>query len=278
MESTEAADEEETVCLMRVIATAQQPSLTPHLHLQLADFGSAFREDDPDNEPTPYLVSRFYRCGEHGGNHAAIASTTACLVVFGATPPTVTALHASACHATHSPPTYAPTRPLPPSSPARSAPEIVLGYKHSPALDMWSSACVLFELYTGAPLFPGDDNNDMLWRFQALRGRLPHRMIRHHLRAAETLGIPAHFDGGPELRFRRRVLDPVTHAPVTKLVDVTAPIEELGPKLAAARAGGDDRRAVGALRDLLERMTTLDPAKRISVREALGHAFVKGRW
>lgn len=33
----------------------------PFTWLQLADFGSAFREDDPDNEPTPYLVSRFYR-------------------------------------------------------------------------------------------------------------------------------------------------------------------------------------------------------------------------
>ena len=28
--------------------------------LKLADFGSAFRETDPDNEPTPYLVSRWY--------------------------------------------------------------------------------------------------------------------------------------------------------------------------------------------------------------------------
>ena len=44
--------------------------------------------------------------------------------------------------------------------------EIILGYKHSPALDMWSLACCLYELNTGAPLFPGEDNNDMLWRFQ----------------------------------------------------------------------------------------------------------------
>ena len=27
--------------------------------LKLADFGSAFNETDPDNEPTPYLVSRW---------------------------------------------------------------------------------------------------------------------------------------------------------------------------------------------------------------------------
>lgn len=159
-------------------------------------------------------------------------------------------------------------------APGRSAPEVVLGCKHTPALDMWSAACVLAELYTGSPLFPGEDNNDMLWRFQALRGRFPHRVLRAHLRAADTLGIPAHFD--PDLRFRRRVLDPVTRAPVVRLVDVTAPLEDLGAKLGAARSGDDDRRAVAALKDLLERMLALDPAQRISVRDALGHPFIRG--
>ena len=32
--------------------------------LKVCDFGSAFKEDDPENAPTPYLVSRFYRAPE----------------------------------------------------------------------------------------------------------------------------------------------------------------------------------------------------------------------
>jgi serine/threonine-protein kinase PRP4 len=32
--------------------------------VKIADFGSAFRIHDPDNDPTPYLVSRFYRAPE----------------------------------------------------------------------------------------------------------------------------------------------------------------------------------------------------------------------
>ena len=32
--------------------------------VKICDFGSAFRETDTDNEPTPYLVSRFYRAPE----------------------------------------------------------------------------------------------------------------------------------------------------------------------------------------------------------------------
>lgn len=32
--------------------------------LKICDFGSAFKENAPDNDPTPYLVSRFYRAPE----------------------------------------------------------------------------------------------------------------------------------------------------------------------------------------------------------------------
>jgi serine/threonine protein kinase len=149
---------------------------------------------------------------------------------------------------------------------------------------------------------------------QSLRGHFPHRMIKHHVRACETLGIPSHFDG--DLHFKRNVLgacaagrqqgcgarraavvhgaashpwvsrpppthptapaDPVTRAPLTKLVDVTAPLEDLGAKLASHRSPDDDRRSLASLRDLLEKMLVLDPAKRIGVREALAHPFIKG--
>ena len=37
------------------------------------------------------------------------------------------------------------------------APEIILGIPYTPAIDMWSFGCVLAELYTGFPLFPGEN-------------------------------------------------------------------------------------------------------------------------
>ena len=85
--------------------------------VKLADFGSAFRESDPENCPTPLLVSRFYR-----------------------------------------------------------SPEIIAGYQHSTALDMWSLGCVLYEMYTGRVLFPGESNNEMLWLQMQLRGRLSNKV------------------------------------------------------------------------------------------------------
>lgn len=59
-------------------------------------------------------------------------------------------------------------------------------------------------------------------------------------------------------------------------MDVTAPLEDLGAKLASHRSPDDDRRSLAGLRDLLEKMLVLDPAKRIGVREALAHPFIKG--
>lgn len=63
---------------------------------------SAFRESDPDNDPTPYLVSRWYR-----------------------------------------------------------APEIVMGLDYDKAIDLWSVAVTLFELYKGGPVLPGVNNNEV---------------------------------------------------------------------------------------------------------------------
>ncbi|KAG1445555.1 hypothetical protein G6F56_009872 [Rhizopus delemar] len=45
------------------------------------------------------------------------------------------------------------------------APEVVLGMEYGLPIDMWSTGCILAELYTGRPLFPGEkalkrSNND----------------------------------------------------------------------------------------------------------------------
>lgn len=42
------------------------------------------------------------------------------------------------------------------------APEIIIGYTYDMSIDVWSTACTLYELYTGQFLFNGRNNNDML--------------------------------------------------------------------------------------------------------------------
>ena len=41
-------------------------------------------------------------------------------------------------------------------------PEIVMGLPYDCAVDMWSFGCVLCELATGRPIFPAQDENELL--------------------------------------------------------------------------------------------------------------------
>ena len=53
------------------------------------------------------------------------------------------------------------------------APEIILGAPYSLPIDIWSLGCLLAELYTGRPLFPGENESDQLLSIMQLLGLPP---------------------------------------------------------------------------------------------------------
>lgn len=65
----------------------------------------------------------------------------------------------------------------------------VLGCKYDYAIDLWSVACAVFELYTGKIMFAGRTNNDMLKLMMELRGKAPNKLVRRGLMRDQ------HFDG-----------------------------------------------------------------------------------
>ena len=180
--------------------------------VKICDFGSAFREDDPDNNPTPYLVSRFYR-----------------------------------------------------------APEIILGLQYDRAIDIWSVAVCLYELFTGHVMFPGRTNNEMLKLMMAVKGRMSNKQIKSHFRAYEMLQLEPHFHN--DMRYKQLELDPVTKKVIVKYVDINNPTKDLLAAMRSSKAGGDDPRLVANLTDLLDKCISLDPTKRMQVNDALKHPF-----
>ncbi|RWS01318.1 dual specificity tyrosine-phosphorylation-regulated kinase 2-like protein [Dinothrombium tinctorium] len=57
------------------------------------------------------------------------------------------------------------------------APEVVLGLPYGPAIDIWSLGCILAELYTGYPLFPGENEADQLSCIMEILGTPPSSVL-----------------------------------------------------------------------------------------------------
>ena len=181
------------------------------LKLKICDFGTASEIDSPENEPTPLLVSRFYR-----------------------------------------------------------PPEVILGLKYDQSVDLWSAACCIAEMYTGQILFQGKDNNEMLRLHMEVKGPVSKKMLRRGLFSHE------HFDADLQY-FLQQKEEPLTKKIISQRVLFTNPTSDLmhvllphGHKLPDEELAG-----VRELKDLLSKMFVLDPAKRISVEEAMAHPFLK---
>jgi len=116
------------------------------------------------------------------------------------------------------------------------SPEILLGQpRYSTPVDIWSAGCILAEMATKTPLFPGDSEIDQIFR------------------VFRTLGTPTE----------------ATWAGVTKLPEFQPsfpkhPPQPLGKMLPQLEPAGID---------LLEKMLQYEPSSRISAKSCLEHPY-----
>jgi serine/threonine-protein kinase PRP4 len=144
------------------------------------------------------------------------------------------------------------------------APEVILGLPYDHPMDMWSVGCVVYELFTGQILFPGRTNNEMLKLMMEVKGPFSKKMLKKSEFAFK------HFESDQNMTFALLEEDAVTKKPVRRLI----PNPQAKKDFAGLLAGMDsDRKKVAQLADLLEKMMVLDPAKRITPKDALRHPF-----
>ncbi|XP_064073811.1 serine/threonine-protein kinase PRP4 homolog [Vanessa tameamea] len=176
--------------------------------LKLCDFGSATKIND--NEPTPYLVSRFYR-----------------------------------------------------------APEIILGIPYKHGVDVWSTACTIYEMSTGKILFTGSSNNKMLKCFMDLKGKIPSRVVRKGKFKDQHFNYNNNFllHKKDEFTGREKVVE-ITNITMSRDLYKELKKSSLNPPT------GEEKKII-QLKDLLEKMLILDSNQRLSVTDCLKHPFIQ---
>lgn len=168
---------------------------------------------------------------------------------------------------------------------------IVIGLPYDFAIDVWSAACTLYELFTGKILFPGRSNNQMLKHIMEVKGRFPNKMIRkgqfgHQHFDEDNNFISIEFDRISNkvciawFASRITINQRVKIQEYVKKMTLAKPTRDIKSRIMAASSAGvteEEGRLILAFIDFLDKCLALSPEKRMTPKEALAHPFITGK-
>uniref|UniRef100_A0A669EIJ4 Protein kinase domain-containing protein n=1 Tax=Oreochromis niloticus TaxID=8128 RepID=A0A669EIJ4_ORENI len=127
------------------------------------------------------------------------------------------------------------------------APEVMLGIPYDEAIDMWALGLVAVELATGVPLYPGEDDYDVLKFIIETQGQLP-----DHLLESEQFQYETNYQSKETRYIKLKCLDDLE-------------------QLLKVRRGPENGQPLFVR--LIKQMLALDANQRITPSEVLKHPF-----
>lgn len=134
--------------------------------------------------------------------------------------------------------------------------------QYTKAIDVWSVGCILAEMLSGKPLFPGRDYHHQLSLILDVLGMLSQLLIFSEIDVPTNLDV--YFVGTPTIDefyaiSTRRSRDYLRALPFRR----KKPFSQLYPQASEAAV------------DFLTKTLTFDPKKRLTVEEALAHPYLE---
>eukprot|EP00028_Trichosphaerium_sp_Am-I-7-wt_P002740 CAMPEP_0168530758 /NCGR_PEP_ID=MMETSP0405-20121227/14910_1 /TAXON_ID=498012 /ORGANISM="Trichosphaerium sp, Strain Am-I-7 wt" /LENGTH=922 /DNA_ID=CAMNT_0008555165 /DNA_START=25 /DNA_END=2793 /DNA_ORIENTATION=- len=178
----------------------------------------------------------------------------------------------SACYSFRAPYSYIQSR-------FYRSPEVILGSGYYVPIDIWSLGCIMFELFYGLPLFPGQNEHRMLQRFIEILGPPPRHILErgnkvlNHFDSNTRLKTDAQWkhdnsikQNAPEYRdyFRSKDLKDIIFSYAYREGMVMQEVE-------------DEKELRSTFLDMLSVMLCWDPRQRWTADQLLAHPFITGQ-
>ena len=153
------------------------------------------------------------------------------------------------------------------------APEVVLGLDHDYKIDVWSVACVGFELFLAFPLFPGQNEIHLIELIVQMLGPIPLDVVDQSPR--KELFLPDKTLKSEEqicAETGKEVVEFKHYLTHNNLDEIIYSYELFYGRTPQEQASERKRRALFI--DFLKKMLDLSPERRLSAKECLSHPFI----
>lgn len=154
------------------------------------------------------------------------------------------------------------------------SPEVLLGISYDTQIDMWSLGCILVEMHTGEPLFPGHTEFDQMMKIVEVLGIPPPHFLNAGSKTSKFFELDEH--GQWRCKKSRDQKRPVPYKmPGSRRLSDILGVHTGGPCGRRYGEPGHTSEDYIKFMDLIQRMLDYDPSKRVQPYYAVRHPFLR---